>query len=135
MRHCRFIRMLNKPFKSPFSFSNLLDGGIFRSNKSCALFSILNFLRAVSCISFGNFNDGLPFQIWIASLSANERIILPYYVTNVKSKHFVLLCSNESKGQEIGTPTNSLLDEYESPGVYCITVRYFIQIQSLLQMP
>jgi hypothetical protein len=44
-----------KSFRSPFNFSSLLEGGIFKSGMFCELFSILSFRRPISWISKRSF--------------------------------------------------------------------------------
>lgn len=64
-----------KIFKLPDSFSSLFAGGILKSAISSALFSILNFRRAICCISIGSFLALIPFQISSVSFEPNDNII------------------------------------------------------------
>jgi hypothetical protein len=60
--------MLKYSVSSPFNFSSLFAGGIFKSFMSCALFNILNFLRA-----------HFAFQQVISSTECHSRLFLfPY---------------------------------------------------------
>jgi len=67
----------------PFNFSNLLAGGIFKSLKHSARFNIYSFLRAIRCISYGIFLNGICFQIFSVSLSLNDRIIIEMIMYDV----------------------------------------------------
>ena len=69
--------MLNCPSLLPFSFSNLLAGGSFRSLIVFALLIILSFLNAVCWISCGSLLDPSRLYIFSVSLSLNDLIARP----------------------------------------------------------
>jgi hypothetical protein len=94
MRHLSLILMLNCPSRLPFSFSNLLAGGIFKSIKVFELLIILSFLSATCWMSRGSLFDPARLYIFSVSMSLNDLIIyllaIRLYLTAFNVKRYII---------------------------------------------
>src|SRR4030042_4972162 len=75
--------MLHWPFRPPDSACSLFPGGIRRSSRLMAAWSIKSFRLAGRWISGGYLLDISPFHILSVSLSRNEDITTRYYYITI----------------------------------------------------